>query len=77
MKNLYQQLKPEVKLELKKQLREYPESTRIIIAELHRFYNYSDLTIKTVKDICIYAGLNEHKWSAYDWKYGESLFDNE
>ncbi len=77
MKNLYERLKPAVKLELKKQLRQYPTSTRIIIAELHRWTNYGDLTIRTIKDLCIYASLNEHKWDVYDWKYGEKLFDNE
>mgnify|MGYP003128133371 FL=1 len=77
MKNLYEQLKPEVKLELKKQLRKYPTSTRVIIAELHRWTNYSDLTIRTIKDLCIYASLNEHSWDVYDWKYGEKLFNYE
>jgi hypothetical protein len=77
MKNLYEKLKPEVKLELKKQLRKYPDSTRVIIAELHRWTNYSDLTIRTIKDLCIYASLNEHSWDVYDWKYGEKLFNYE
>jgi len=76
MQTLYQKLKPEIKSKLKYNAIKYKSGPRQVIAELHRFTNYSKLTIGTIKDLLLYSDVNDKSWDCYDWKYGDKLFNN-
>ena len=74
MKTLYQRLKPEIKAKLKQNLQKYNHGPREVIAELHRFTMYNDLTMRTIKDLMIWGDVNEFEWDRIDFKYGDKLF---
>ena len=40
-------------------------------------YLYSQLTIRQIRDIILYADINETKWDFINWKYGDKLFVQE
>jgi len=74
MKTLYQRLKPEIKAKLKENSQKYEYGPREVIAELHRFTLYNDLTMRTIKDLLIWGDVNEFEWDRVDFKYGNKLF---
>lgn len=74
MKTLYQRLKPEIKAKLKENSQKYEFGPREVIAELHRFTMYNDLTMRTIKDLLIWGDVNEYEWDRIDFKYGNELF---
>jgi len=74
MKTLYQRLKPEIKAKLKENSQKYEFGPREVIAELHRFTLYNDLTMRTIKDLLIWGDVNEFEWDRVDFKYGNKLF---
>lgn len=74
MKTLYQRLKPEIKAKLKENSQKYEFGPREVIAELHRFTMYNDLTMRTVKDLLIWGDIDEFEWDRVDFKYGNKLF---
>ena len=76
MKSLYQRLKPEIKKPLLENNRKYEYGPRQVIAELHRFDRYTDLTIDTVRSLCVYGDIDEWKWDNTEWKYGDKLFND-
>ncbi len=76
MKTLYDRLKPEIKIALLESSRKYEYGPRQVIADLHRFERYSDLTIDTVRGLCVYGDIDEWKWRNTDWKYGDTFFNN-
>ena len=76
MQTLYQRLKPEIKNKLKYNAIKYKSGPRKVIADLHRFTNYSKLTIETVNDLILYADVSDNEWSKWDFKYGDKLFNN-
>ena len=76
MKSLYERLKPEIKKHLLENNRKYEYGPRQVIAELHRFDRYTDLTIDTVRSLCVYGDINEWSWDNTDWKYGDKLFND-
>ena len=77
MKTLYQRLKPEIKAKLKQNSQKYEFGPREVIAELHRFTMYNDLTMRTIKDLMIWGDINEYEWDRVDFKYGNKLFTDE
>ena len=77
MKTLYQRLKPEIKAKLKQNSQKYEFGPREVIAELHRFTMYNDLTMRTIKDLLIWGDVNEFEWDRIDFKYGTKLFTDE
>ena len=77
MKTLYEQLNKQVKTSLKESNTVYKSGPRKVIAELHRFNNYSELTISTVNELCLYGDVDTYSWDVIDWKYGEKIFDNQ
>ena len=77
MKTLYQRLKPEIKARLKENSQKYKLGPREVIAELHRFTMYNDLTMRTIKDLLIWGDVNEFEWDRIDFKYGTKLFTDE
>ena len=76
MQTLYQKLKPELKSKLKYNSIKYKSGPRQVIAELHRFSNYSELTVGTVKDLVLYSDIDDRRWSSIDWRYGDKLFND-
>ena len=77
MKTLYQKLKPEIKAKLKENAEEYAYGPRHVIAELHRFTNYSELKMGTITDLLMWGDVSWSDWDKYDIKYGDKLFNNE
>ena len=45
-----------------------------IIAKLHVYKYYGEMTIDEVKTLITYSDIDHHKWDGYDWKWGEKLF---
>ena len=76
MQTLYKRLKPELKSKLKYNAVKYKSGPRQVIAELHRFTNYSKLTMQTINDLILYSDVNDNQWDKFDWKYGDKLFNN-
>jgi len=74
MKTLYQRLKPEIKAKLKENSQKYEFGPREVIAELHRFTLYNDLTMRTIKDLLVWGDVDEFEWNRIDFKYGNKLF---
>jgi len=73
-KTLYQKLKPEVKGRIYAHEEKYECTVNKIITALKNNYFYEDLTIGIAKNIELFSDtLSE---SAFDFKYGVSLFDD-
>jgi len=77
MKTLYQRLKPEIKAKLKQNEVKYQYGPREVIAELHRFTSYNDLSMGTIKTLLVFGDVNDWEWSRIDFKYGSKLFTDE
>ena len=74
IKTLYEMLKPEIKAKLKENAQKYEYGPREVIAELHRFTSYNDLTMRVIKDLIIWGDVHEYEWSRLDFKYGHKFF---
>jgi hypothetical protein len=77
MKTLLEKLKPEIIETLEENRGEYDFSITDLYEELDDIYLYSQLTVKQVRDIILYADINETKWDFINWKYGDKLFYQE
>lgn len=73
MKNLYQRLKPEVKLALKNNERNYRGSVKQIIFTLKGTKFYSDLTIGDVRSLYIFADIDINTVSLFDFRWGDNI----
>ena len=74
MTTLLEKLKPEIIEVLEENRGEYDFSITDLYEELDNMYLYSQLTIRQVRDIILYADINETKWDFINWKYGDKLF---
>ena len=74
MITLLEKLKPEIIEALEENRGEYDFSITDLYEELDDMYLYSQLTIRQVRDIILYADINETKWDFINWKYGDKLF---
>mgnify|MGYP003111373370 CR=1 FL=1 len=74
MENLYEQLLPDVKFELKKNKGKYKNAVKQVIAKLHVYHNYSQMSMDDIKTLITFSDTNCYEWTASDWKYGEKLF---
>ena len=74
MKTLLEKLKPEIIETLEENRGEYDFSITDLYEELDDMYLYSQLTIRQLRDIILYADVNEYDWDTIDWKYGDKLF---
>ena len=77
MTTLLEKLKPEIIEVLEENRGEYDFSITDLYEELDDMYLYSQLTIRQVRDIILYADINETKWDFINWKYGDKLFSQE
>ena len=58
MRTLLEKLKPEVLLEINKDLEKYPELVKSIYTNLERNRNYNNLTILEGHQLCLCAGVD-------------------
>ena len=77
MKTLLEKLKPEIIEALEENRGEYDFSITDLYEGLDDMYLYSQLTIRQLRDIILYADVNEYDWDTIDWKYGDKLFYQE
>ena len=77
MITLLEKLKPEIIEALEENRGEYDFSITDLYEELDDMYLYSQLTIRQLRDIILYADVNEYDWNTIDWKYGDKLFYQE
>ena len=73
MQTLWQQLKPEIKKELKIQQDKYPSMVEGVKISLKENYFWSHLTIAQARDIIYFTDLSLASLSSYDWSYGEKF----
>ena len=74
MKTLLEKLKPEIVESLEKNRGEYDFSITDLYNELDGLYLYRQLSIGRIRDVILYADVNEYDWDTIDWKYGDKLF---
>ena len=72
---LLQRLKPEVKSALEANETKYISSVESIFSKLDTETFYSDLKISEVTSIYTFADINLVTVSAWDFKYGDNLFN--
>jgi len=71
---LLQKLKPNIKSKLEQERSRFKASIDIILYELNNEEFYNSLSIRVIKDIYLFADLDEDK---ADWKHGTNLFEND
>ncbi len=77
MKTLLEKLKPEIIEALEENRGKYDFSITDLYEELDGMYLYRQLSIGQVRDLILYADVNETKWDFINWKYGDKLFVQE
>ena len=77
MMTLLDKLKPEIVESLEENRGKYDFSITDLYNELDKMHLYSQLTVGQVRDIILYADINETKWNFINWKYGDKLFIDE
>ena len=75
MQTLWQQLKPEIKKELKIQQDKYPSMVEGVKISLKENYFWSHLTIGQARDIVYFTDYSLASLSSYDWSYGEKFIN--
>ncbi len=74
MKTLLEQLRPEIIEALEENRGEYDFSITDLYEDLEEMYLYRQLTVGQIRDIILYADIDEKSWDFIDWKYGDKLF---
>jgi len=74
MITLLEKLRPEIIEAFEENRGKYDFSITDLYEELDTKYLYSELTIGEIRDIILYADINETKWDFINWKYGDKLF---
>jgi hypothetical protein len=77
MITLLEKLKPEIIEALEENRGKYDFSITDLYEELDDMYLYRQLSIGQVRDLILYADVNETKWDFINWKYGDKLFVQE
>ena len=73
MKNLYEQLKPEIRNSIQKDLKKYPTSTMALINGLKSVNFWSDLKVHDVNNIILHNHTNLLTISHMDLLYGDKF----
>ena len=73
MKNLYQRLKPEIKLALKNNEPGYSSSVKQVIFTLKSTKFYSDLTIGDIRSLYTFADIDPNRVSVFDFRWGDNI----
>lgn len=71
--NFYDQLKPKYKKRLFEHSKNYTVIDDSLIPDLKKCYNYSDLSMRLLKDLLIWLDIESFKLSGWDLLYGEFL----
>ena len=77
MKTLLEQLRPEIIDALENSRQDYDYSVTSLYNKLDTLHLYSELSLGTIRNLILYADVNDHKWDFIDWKYGDKLFKQE
>ena len=75
MENLYNKLKRNVKFKLNQNKVKYKNSVNYIIAKLHVYTRYNEMTIDDIRTLACFSEVDIHDWTSYDWKWGEKLIE--
>ena len=75
MENLYNKLKPNVKFKLKQNKVKYKNSVNYIIAKLHVYTRYNEMTIDDIRTLACFSEVDIHDWTSYYWKWCEKLIE--
>ena len=76
MKNLYEQLLPNVKFSLNKNKIKYRKAVKYVVAKLQVYHHYSQMSMDEIKTLITFSDTNCYDWTSSDWKYGEKLFED-
>jgi hypothetical protein len=72
IKSLYDQLLPEVKLDLKASARQY-STAKLLKYTLMSKSIWTELSMSDINDLIAYTSLTSYKMSPYDFMYGENI----
>ena len=73
MKTLWQQLRPEIKQNLKDQEEKYPSMVKGVKIALKENYLWSHLSIGQARDLINFTDYALASLSSYDWSYGDKF----
>ncbi len=76
MTTLLQQLKPEIVEALEKGRDKYDYPITELYKSLDNKYLYSELSVGEMRDLILWADIDERTWDYVDWKFGVKLFNN-
>jgi hypothetical protein len=74
MTTLLDKLRPELIEAMENNRDKYDYSITDLYNELDNMYLYRQLTVGQMRDIILYADVDEKSWDFIDWKYGDKLF---
>ena len=74
MTTLLEQLRPEIVEALEKNRDKYDYSITELYNSLDNKYLYSELSVGEMRDLTLWADVDERTWDYVDWKYGIKLF---
>ena len=77
MITLLEKLKPEIIEALEENRGKYDFSITDLYEDLDDMHLYRELSIAQVRDLILYADVNETKWDFINWKYGDKLFEQD
>ena len=71
---LLEQLRPEIAKALEKNRDKYDFSITELYNSLDTKFLYSQLSVGEMRDLTLWADIDERTWDYVDWKYGDKLF---
>ena len=74
---LLEQLRPEIAKALEKNRDKYDFSITELYNSLDTKFLYSQLSVGEMRDVTLWADIDERTWDYVDWKYGIKLFRDE
>ena len=74
MITLLEQLRPEIAEALEKNRDKYDYPVTELYNSLDNKYLYSELSVREMRDLTLWADVDERTWDYVDWKYGIKLF---
>ena len=77
MKNLYEQLKPEIRDSIQADLEKYPTSTKLLIDKLTKNTFWQDLNVNDVQKVILWSHHSLVELSHNDLLYGDKFLIEE
>ncbi len=77
MTTLLAQLRPEIVEALEKSRDKYDYCITELYESLDNKYLYSELSVGEMRDLILWADIDERTWDYVDWKFGVKLFKDE